>query len=122
MPGMTTIYDWMNANPDLAEKITRAREAGGDKIAEDCLAIADERAEDMVDVQKQRLRVDTRLRLLAKWYPKRYGDKIEVTGQIGLNITSPLAQLRKLREERASFHASILDAEVVPDVTAHDCI
>ena len=40
--GLATWYDWMNANPELAGRFARAREAGHEIIATDALAIADE--------------------------------------------------------------------------------
>lgn len=100
MPGLTTVYDWQKANEEFSESIARAREAGFDQIAMEALRIADTpqigefvtekpimiegkpldgvtvrevKTEDMLGHRK--LQVDTRLKLLAKWDPKRYGDK-----------------------------------------------
>lgn len=86
MPGWVTVYAWMGERPDFAERIARARVLGQDAIAEQCLHIADDAGE---DPQRSRLRVDTRLKLLAKWNPKRYGDKLELAGdkERPLNIT-----------------------------------
>ena len=69
--------------------IAHAREAGFDAIAEECLEIADETAFDTVIndngyrantewISRSKLRVETRLKLLAKWDPKRYGEKVDV--------------------------------------------
>lgn len=30
-------------------------------------------------VQRSKLRIETRLKLLSKWFPKKYGDKLDVT-------------------------------------------
>ena len=119
MPEITTIWDWMNADPAISQSITRAREDGGDKIAADCLEIADSDAPDMVAVQKQKLRIETRLKLLSKWHPKRYGDKLEVSGGINVNIETPLAQLRKLAGERSTTGAVVvtIDEEPRPPVS-----
>lgn len=85
--GLTTWYDWTYANPELAERFSRAREAGHDVIATDTLAIADEPppttqngGTDSGYVAWQKNRIWTRLQLLAKWDPKRYGDKLTVGG------------------------------------------
>lgn len=96
MPTWQTIYRWMAENADLSNRIAHAREAGFDAIAEECLEIADETAFDTVStehgdrantewISRSKLRVETRLKLLAKWDPKRYGDKItnELTGPGG---------------------------------------
>ena len=95
--GRTTVYDWQREQADFAERIARAREAGFDRIAEDCLEIADDGRGDSYEddegnvrtnpevVQRSKLRVETRLKLLAKWDPRRYGERTttEVTGANG---------------------------------------
>ena len=67
---------------------------GYDALAAECLAIANTPLEgirtkvgkDGVEVTKEdmlghrKLQVETRLKLLAKWDPKRYGDRINVDG------------------------------------------
>jgi hypothetical protein len=77
----------VDQDKDLSEQYARARSDMIDKIADDILKIADEEliptGEGKVDsamVQKQRLRVDTRKWLLSKLAHKKYGDKLELTG------------------------------------------
>lgn len=90
----STVYNWIEADEAFAGRIARARELGFDQIAEEALEIADdsrndwvkrERVDGSVDdgvdhehVSRSKLRIETRLKLLAKWDPKRYGDKIDV--------------------------------------------
>lgn len=101
LPAWRTVYDWMDARPDFAAAIARAREIGFDVIAAGCLDIAEDGSHDYKHkkrsngeeyeefdaehVQRSKLRIETRLKLLAKWDPKRYGDKItnELTGPNG---------------------------------------
>lgn len=79
--------DRMRADEGLAIAYAHARDVGADVIAEDALRIIEEepaRVEGKIDpghVQWQRARVDTRLKLLAKWNPKKYGDK--TTHEVG---------------------------------------
>lgn len=91
MPGVSTFYEWMDSDAVLSGAIARAREAGWDQIALDALAIADQTADDTIQtehgekanaewISRSKLRVETRLKLLAKWDPKRYGDKIAHVG------------------------------------------
>ena len=106
MPSMTTVWNWQNINPDkelgakVSEAIARAREEGEEVIAVDCLNIADDNGKDtrflddgreVTDadvVQRAKLRIDTRLKLLAKWNPKKWGEKVDMTSN-GKTIATP---------------------------------
>ena len=91
VPGATQFYAWVNADPRLSERVARAREEGYDAIAEETLDIADDGSNDYTKdkdghdvldsehIQRSKLRIETRLKLLAKWDPKRYGDKMDHT-------------------------------------------
>ena len=90
MPKPSTFYDWMAGDEDLSGRVARAREFGADAIAVDALDIADKDPEyatgeggsriDQGDVANRKLRIETRLKLLRCWDPKRYGDKVQVDG------------------------------------------
>ena len=89
-----TFYEWVNSDAALAERYARARESLIEHIAAETIAIADEPAAllptgaiDSAAVQKQRLQIDTRKWLLSKLAPKKYGEKIEVSG----DAENPLA-------------------------------
>lgn len=75
MPHQTTWGDWLRDDEALALAHARAREVSGEIIAETALAIADDLIDDPAS---RRVRVETRLKLLACWHPKRYGAKQEV--------------------------------------------
>lgn len=116
MPGVTTVWEWEKARPDVSEAIARARIAGEEWIAAECLLIADTpmpgrvekqellgvltrddqdgnkqqvalpdaqlvttevRIEDMLGHRK--LQIETRLKLLAKWNPRKWGEKLDLT-------------------------------------------
>lgn len=101
MPGLRTVYDWAEARPDVSARIARAREAGEDVIAADCLVIADDGERDYAvgadgrevvnhdHIQRSKLRIDTRLKLLAKWNPKRWGDKVQHADADGEKLAAP---------------------------------
>ena len=90
MPTDWTIRQWADADPELANDIARARETGFDAIAVEALGIIDQEPEmalteggsrrDAGYVAWQKARVETRLKLLAKWDPKRYGDRTTIGG------------------------------------------
>ena len=50
------------------------------------------------NVQRSKLRAWARLQLLAKWQPKKYGDKLELTGDGSNPVALTLADLYKQRE------------------------
>ena len=76
----STAYNWKQDNKEFKELSKRAREAGIDAIGDDCLEICDRTD---LDPQDKRIRIDTRLRLLGKWNPKKWGDKTQLTGADG---------------------------------------
>lgn len=82
-----TFNGWLNEDASLAEDYARAREELHEFIAAEILAIADapvpsneKGGVDPGAIQKQRLQVDARKWLLSKLAPKKWGDKIEVSG------------------------------------------
>jgi hypothetical protein len=78
MPQRRTVYEWIESDADFAARFRVARAQGVHALVDQCLEIADEKAEDAVQVANKRVRIDTRLRLAGKWLPKDYGDKIDV--------------------------------------------
>lgn len=105
MPSWRSVYRWMDAHPDFASHIAHARILGFDAIAQDALEISDDARNDYMDrvsrdgesveriydaehVQRSKLRIETRLKLLSKWDPKRYGEKTEVahTGNVTVEM------------------------------------
>jgi len=94
MPSVTTVGTWRLNDSEFSDRIARAREEGFDAIAEECLEIADNATNDYMlkkdgaeegrfdseHVQRSKLRIETRLKLLAKWDPKRYGEKLAIGG------------------------------------------
>jgi hypothetical protein len=81
MPSWRAVYDWIAADADFASRVAQARDTGSDALAEQALALIDAepaRVDGKVDpghVQWKRAQVDTRLKLLACWNPKKYGNK-----------------------------------------------
>jgi hypothetical protein len=75
MPNWRTVYDWLEADEEFAARFARARDIGFDAIAEDILQNVDSVPAQGEYIQRSKLQVETRLKLLAKWSPKKYGDK-----------------------------------------------
>ena len=91
MPHVSTLWRWAEEDSeqgrDISQRVARARDDGFESIAVDCLQIIDSEpsivpstgAKDSADVSWKKARAETRLKLLACWNPKRYGNKVDVT-------------------------------------------
>ena len=109
-----------------SSRFARARELGEEQIIQECMEIADNtqvgeivtvkpmmvegiqvcddegkpaymverKTADMIEHRK--LRIETRLKLLAKWNPKKWGDKT----QVDVNLTAELKLAERLAEAR----------------------
>jgi len=91
MPADRTVREWQERDAEFSAAIAHARELGFDAIAWQAMQIADTPQEgeettikasgvetkrgDMLGHRK--LQIETRLKLLAKWDPKRYGEKTQ---------------------------------------------
>lgn len=125
LPYAATVLRWVDENPDnFAEQYTRARIAGYTVMGDEILDIADDvtgdqqypyapGGEDEVDedgepltprqrnklnhenVQRSRLKVDTRKWLLSKALPKVFGDRLALDHSGSLNLGERLLASRK---------------------------
>lgn len=125
MPSYRSVYRWREANPEFASRLAHARECGGDVIAEETIAIADDTAHDTLHtdsgerpnsewIARSKLRVDTRLKLLAVWFPRKYGQRIDMTtGGESLNLTAEdrAAKLLAIQEAAARRRAEQEDGD-----------
>lgn len=100
MPNYRTIYNWIDADDHFRASIAHARDMGYDVIAEEALQIADtmhlgrkvvtasgaKENENTITVTEEdmlghrKLQIETRLKLLAKWNPKKFGDSTTIKG------------------------------------------
>lgn len=88
MPAWRTVYDWEKAQPELSAAIAHARDHGHDAIAARTRQTArgqTKRGDSSGDVQRDKLIVETDLKLLAKWNP-RYRDKQEIEHKGGVTM------------------------------------
>ncbi len=97
MPAISTVMGWLfdGKHADFSEQYARARDLQADKLFDEALEIADESSDDWIrtedgkkildheHVQRSRLRVDTRKWAAGKLAPKRYGEKLQHTGDGG---------------------------------------
>jgi len=92
LPHKRTVLGWLanpNDYPMLSQRYARAREARAEAMADEIEEISDDGRNDWVEregltvtnhenIQRSRLRVDTRKWLMSKMLPKKYGDKLDV--------------------------------------------
>ena len=80
-----TVREWQRTEPEFADAIARARLLGFDEIAARLRDVARGGQGSSGDVQRDKLIVETDLKLLAKWDPKRYGElqRLSHEGQDG---------------------------------------
>ena len=107
MPDKATILRWLadKKKADFREQYVYAREMQADALFDEALEIADDASGDWTEdkdgkkvvdhenIQRSRLRVDTRKWAAGKMAPKKYGDKLDLGGSIGLRWEDALKDL-----------------------------
>lgn len=99
MPCYATVMDWLlGKHPEFTDMYTRARELQAEYWAEEIQEIADDGTNDFVEretkngkvvladhehINRSRLRVDARKWTAARLLPRKYGDKLQHTGDGG---------------------------------------
>ena len=99
-PSVRSIYEWRSEDQDFAARFARARDCGEEVLLEQCLQIADTQmaeteleldGNDKVtrksirDALKHRaLQIHTRMQILARWNPRRYGTNPETTRPVDI--------------------------------------
>jgi hypothetical protein len=98
MPAMSHVFRELAADKAFQEQYARAKEFGIERMADELLDISDDGRNDFMErdlgdgvvtqqlnsehIQRSKLRVDTRKWLLSKLAPKKYGDKLELGGEL----------------------------------------
>jgi hypothetical protein len=96
MPGLTTVYQWLDKHPEFEKAYARARLDQADTLVAEIMEIADEAQNDFVQdsegntvlnreaIERSRLRIDARKWVAAKLKPRKYGElqRLEVDGEI----------------------------------------
>lgn len=113
----TLVYAFLHDGAEMQKRYEGALAAVADDLAHEALAIADEQAEVKKedgttydpDVARDKLRVDTRLRMASKWSRERYGESqdsqkvvpviIQVADLRGATVQLPVAKSLPMREE-----------------------
>lgn len=116
MPKPGVIYRWLSSNDEFRDKYAHARSEQADYMADEILKICDDSENDYMEakhgsdfgksnpenVNRARLRVDTRKWLMSKLQPKKYGDKMDVTVRDDKYEGKSLEELQAIAAEYAS--------------------
>jgi len=121
-PAPATVYEWLQHDAAFSGRFAKCRLVGFDQIAEDALALADEPPA-MVDgrvdgghVAWTRTRIWTRLQLLSKWDPRRYGNKLAVDGEasVKVGVGAPMTDQECAKEIQAILVAAGIQEAAAP--------
>lgn len=116
MPGVSTVFAWLQADEAFRTKYTRAREVQAELMADELLEIADDGQNDWMEkfnkdgdaigwaengeaLRRSQLRVATRQWIASKLLPKKYGDKQQVEHSGTLSIADALREARERMDE-----------------------
>jgi hypothetical protein len=106
MPDKVTVFRWIRQNDEFRNQYARAKEESADAMGEDVMDISDNGTNDYMEddyqkgktpgyqlngenIQRSKLRVDTRKWLMSKMKPKKYGDKLDMTTN-GKDLPTPI--------------------------------
>jgi len=109
IPARSTVISWLFKNKEFADRYAQAREAQADFLLEELLDIADSAEGDMLldkdgnptgkvnheNINRSRLRVDTRKWVITKLAPKKYGDRVEEVAKEELTVHNVPTKTKK---------------------------
>lgn len=103
----STWYSWLECDGELSGRFAEARVKGFDAIAERLRLTArglteEAGGESSGDLQRDKLIIETDLKLLAKWDPKRYGELIKLAGADGEGAVTMMHLSADMTAEQAS--------------------
>lgn len=112
MPSQETVFSWIRADSEFSDRYARARELQAEWYLDQIIEIADDCTDDVEKIassngelkevikhsaiQRAKLQIDARKWTMSKLAPKKYGNKVELTGDpdrpLQMNALPPLTQ------------------------------
>lgn len=113
MPAYATVMKWQRENDEFLKASARAKEDGTHVLADQCLQIADSQEGDMIEVDgelrvnhdhinRAKLRIDTRMRLIGHWNSRKYGPKQEIDHRSSDGTMTPQTITRTIVDPKAN--------------------
>jgi hypothetical protein len=112
-----SILKWLNENKEFSIQYARAKEMQADFMAEEIIEISDDNSNDTLSTDfgdkenkewtnRSRLRVDARKWAASKLAPKKYGDKLELSG----DPQNPVSKISLSDEQVKDIASKLKDA------------
>lgn len=111
MPDVRSVFRWLALHDEFSHQYAQARDAQADTLADELLDIADdatndwmeretkngwiERVVDAENINRSRLRVDTRKWIASKLKPKKYGDSTRHEHELSDSLEALLLKAAK---------------------------
>lgn len=114
LPNRKTIFHWLlnDTHPGFCDQYRKAREMQAENFADEMNDIADDGSNDYMEnvddqgavigyklngehIQRSKLRIDTRKWIASKLKPKKYGDKLELSGDAEAPVAFVIRDMTK---------------------------
>lgn len=112
MPERKTIYNWLRVHDDFLHNYTRAKEDAADAYADDIEEIAAGTLNGTYDPQAARVAIEAKKWVSSKLKPKKYGDKLDITGETTVNH-----KLKALDDDQLDARVEAAIAATTKDIT-----
>jgi transposase-like protein len=83
MPSKTTVFRWLAERPEFAKMYEIAKDEAIDTHVDEAVEIADSCRNDADSIRKARLRIHARIETAQLLRPKKYGARVQLTGEGG---------------------------------------
>jgi len=110
MPGRSTVFRWLDEHAEFRVLYARARAVQAETFFDETIEIADDARNDWMErrtqkdaswvangenIQRSKLRIDTRKWVVAKLSPKKYGDKVELAETADVPVVKVVREIVK---------------------------
>lgn len=105
MPSKATVFKWLGANVDFQKMYETATDERADTMIDEIVDIADNCKVDADSIRKAKLRIHARVEQAQRMKPRKYGSKLQLTGEGGGPIQS-----------KATLDVSTLSTEALAEI------
>ncbi len=88
MPSKATVFRWLREHVDFQQMYETATDERADTLIDEIVEIADNCKVDADSIRKAKLRIHARVEQAQRMKPRKYGNKMQLTGEGGGPIQS----------------------------------